>query len=135
MAGESHGSKASFKVGNAGANTLTLVDGGNSVGLDESIDTAEISAFADGSKRYIAGLQDGTFSVNFTYTNANVALLSAIKGLTRAFEYGPQGTTTGLEKCTGSCIMTGLSRSDDMGSATNGSASFQVTGGITVGVF
>jgi hypothetical protein len=62
MAGESHGKAGRIHwVGYDVSNFL------NSASTDDSIDTAEISAFGDLGKRYLAGLEDATFSADGNY--------------------------------------------------------------------
>lgn len=130
MAGEVHGSKAELKIKNA-ASVLTVIDGGTSASLEEAFETAEVSAFLDTSKRYIAGLADATLSFEASSTTGNAATLRGIKGLVRDFEYYPAGNVSGEEKLSGQLLITSLSRSSDLSDAVKISAEFQVTGGVT----
>ncbi len=131
MAGEIHGSKAQLKIQNAGG-ALTVVDGGSESGVEESIDTAEISQFGDIAKAYIAGLSDGSGSFNGSATPTNKSLIAGIKQLTRTFEYYPAGNTTGQEKLAGSLIITQFNRTSNIDGKAELSVNFQITGVITV---
>lgn len=130
MAGEKHGSNAELQIADSG-DVLTIVDGGTSSSLDEAIDTAEVTAFADGSKRYIAGLEDATISFEASKTDSNITLLRAIKGAVKSFEYYPAGNVSGEEKLAGSLIITSISRSADLTDTVKISIEAQITGGVT----
>ena len=62
------------------------------------------------------------------------AVLSVL-GTTAAFTYGPQGTTTGLVKYTGSAIVQKYQIKTGVGGAGTFSATLQVTGAVTRGVY
>lgn len=130
MANEEHGSKAVIKIANAG-DVLTKVSGGSSTSLEESIDTAEVTEFEDGAKRYIAGLEDANLSLEASYTPAGVEHLRGIKKQLKAFEYYPAGEGLGEEKLTGELLITSISRASDVNEKVTLSAAFQVSGGVT----
>jgi hypothetical protein len=129
VANEVHGSKAQLKLAAA------IVAGGNNLSVSESFDTAEVTAFADAAKRYIAGLADGTFQFDASWQPANITALIALKAIVTTFELAPAGPATGNEKLTGSCIMTSLQRTSSTGDKVGISAQFQITGGVTQGTY
>lgn len=137
MAGFVHGSKAVLKIGDDVTGTGTLQDISdalNESGTEQSVDTAEVTAFGDTAKEYIAGLEDGNLSLSGHFKNdANKvhAVLSAIKRKKVDFEFYPEGTTTGNALQSGVCILTSYSVQSSTGDRVTVSASFQVSGGVT----
>lgn len=131
-----HGSKAVFKIGNA-SNTLTDISQYlTSVQYSPEVDTAEVTTLGATAKAYVAGLRDATISIEGIFEPAVDALLSGIIGLdARSFEYGPQGSTTGNVKYSGSCILTSYEVSTGLDGAGTFSAEFQVTGAVTRGTY
>lgn len=130
-----HGSKAVLKVADDAGGTLQDISDALSEGASEqTVDTAEVSAFGDTAKAYIAGLEDGnlTFSGHFR-NDANKVhdVLKDIKRKIVAFEWFPQGETSGNAKQAGDCILTSYSVSSSVSGAVSVSGTFQITGGIT----
>lgn len=74
MSGEAHGSEA--RIYAAGYDISPYLQ---SASGDESIDTAEVSGFSDGAKRYIAGLQDATVSLEGTYSSDTDGVVDALR--------------------------------------------------------
>ena len=130
-----HGKSAVFKLDNSSA---TLVDYSaylNDVSLSRSIETAETTTFgvSGSAKTYIVGLSDATFSISGLFDATADATLAGVLGFATAlnFNYGPAGSTAGLVKYTGTCIMTGYNISAAVGDAVQATADFQVTGPVT----
>jgi len=97
----SHGTNAVLTV-----NAVNLSAYINKTGMDMQTDTAEVTVLGNTAKNYIPGLEDGTIPLAGPY---DVALDTAINAMRRtlvAFIYQPQGTTTGLPKYTGNCLLT-----------------------------
>lgn len=134
----SHGSKAVIKFGTSGA-PATLTDISQyvkSVSFPEEADTHETTTLGATAKSYIAGLKDATISIDGVFDPIIDAHLNGILGLDGvAFEYGPQGSSSGNVKYTGNCICTSYEAetpADDVGTF---SCEFQVTGNITRGTY
>jgi predicted secreted protein len=112
----------------------------DSAGLDKSLDTAEVSTFGMDDKEYIAGLRDATFSLEGKWDATIDGLMADVEteietaGVV-AFEYGPAGNGNGLVKYSGNAIMTAYNIQGGVNGEITFSASFQVTGGVTRGVF
>jgi hypothetical protein len=130
-----HGKSAVFKLDNSSATLVDYSSYLNDVSLSRSIETAETTTFgvAGSAKTYIVGLSDATFSISGLFDSAADATLAGVLGFATVldFEYGPTGSTAGMVKYTGFCIMTGYNISASVGDAVQATADFQVTGQIT----
>lgn len=108
----------------------------NAVGFPRSAEVADVSAFGDASRSKVAGLKDGTISIEGPYDPTMDARMEGILGLDGvAFEYGPQGDTGGNVSYTGTCICTGYEVSGDIGDAGRYTAEFEISGDVTRGTF
>jgi predicted secreted protein len=130
-----HGKSAVFKLDNAGG---TLVDYSaylNSIQMPRSIATAETTTFGvtGSAKTFIVGLSDATISLSGLFDSAADATLAGVlaQSATLTFEYGPTGSTAGMVKYTGECIMTSYQIQAAVGDAVQASVDCQVTGVIT----
>lgn len=132
-----HGSNAVLKIADSAGGTLQdISDALNESSTEESVDTAETTAFGDTAKNYIAGLEDGTISLSGHFNSASNKVHDVLKDLKRAkvsFEYFPEGESSGNAKASGSCILTSYSVSSSVSDKVSVSASFQVSGGVTWG--
>lgn len=133
----SHGSKASFFMGSAGAPTV-LVDYStyfNSTGLPLNRDKAEVSTFHAIVKAYVAGLLDAVIPLDGPFDPAIDAVLFACcyGGPAVNFAYYPQGSTTGNVMYTGSILVTKYEMKSEISSASTISSEGQVSGAITRG--
>lgn len=130
-----HGKSAVFKLDNASASLVDYSPYLNDVSLSRSIETAETTTFGvtGSAKTYIVGLSDATFSISGLFDATADATLAGVLGFATAlnFNYGPAGSTAGLIKYTGTCIMTGYNISAAVGDAVQATADFQVTGPVT----
>lgn len=130
-----HGKSAVFKLDNASASLVDYSPYLNDVSLSRSIETAETTTFgvSGSAKTYIVGLSDATFSISGLFDATADATLAGVLGFATAlnFNYGPAGSTAGLVKYTGTCIMTGYNISAAVGDAVQATADFQVTGPVT----
>src|SRR4051794_9018229 len=131
MAGESHGSKARIHL--VGYDLSPFL---STASADDSIDTAEITAFSDAAKRYLAGLEDGTFSADGNYAliaaaddvrDAIVAAKSQADGL---LSYWPAGDALGNAGAGCGAIETASSITTDIGDAAKTSLSLQSSHGF-----
>lgn len=130
-----HGKSAVFKLDNSSAALVDYSPYLNDVSLSRSIETAETTTFgvSGSAKTYIVGLSDATFSISGLFDATADATLAGVLGFATAlnFNYGPAGSTAGLVKYTGTCIMTGYNISAAVGDAVQATADFQVTGPVT----
>lgn len=133
----SHGSKAVIKFGTSSTpNTPTDISAYvTSVSAPFGAETHEVTTLGATSKSYIPGLKDSTISIEGKFDPTVDAHLAGIVGLQVAFEYGPQGSTTGNVKYTGNCICTSYEPETPVDAEATFSAEFQVTGGWTRGTY
>ena len=108
-----------------------------STGLDRTKDAVDVTTFGKTSKDYIPGLKDGTIPLEGVADATVLGHIEAIfdSATAVAFEYGPFGNTAGLVKYSGNCIMTNQPISQDIGSEVQFSATLQITGDVTKGVW
>jgi hypothetical protein len=132
-----HGKNASFKVDNSGGSLTDISNTLNSVSFPREIETLETTSFGSSTRSYVVGFSDATISVEGSFDATVDAHLAGILGqdASVSFEYGPEGTTTGLVKYTGEAFMTSYETSAGIGDIVSFSAEFQVTGAITRGTF
>jgi hypothetical protein len=132
-----HGKSTSFKVDNAAGSLTDISDTLTDVSFPQTVETAETTSFGSNAKTYIVGLSDSTVSVSGNFDATVDTHLAAVLGqaATLSFEYGPEGTTNGLVKYTGECIMTSYEKSGAVGDVVTYSAEFQVTGAVTRGTY
>jgi hypothetical protein len=132
-----HGKNASFKVDNSGGTLTDISNTLNSVTFPREIETLETTSFGSSTRSYVVGFSDATISVEGSFDATVDAHLAGILGqeASVSFEYGPEGTTTGLVKYTGEALMTSYETSAGVGDIVTFSAEFQVTGAITRGTF
>lgn len=102
-----------------------------SVTLDRNADTAEVTAFGNDDKAYIAGLKDATWSVEGSRDATIEGYVDGILGSARFYRIFPEGSSSGKVYYEGTAICTAVSPSSDVGDANKWSASFQNTGAIT----
>lgn len=129
-----HGKSAVFKIGSAGApaTATAISDAITDISFPRSIETGETTAFGSSAKSYIVGLTDATISISGSFDatyDAQLSGLVAIDGV--AFEYGPTGSTTGMIKYTGNCVLTSYETNSAVGDVVQFSAEFQVSGAVT----
>ena len=124
-----HGKNSTFKLDTSGGVLTDLTEYISNVNFPLSADTAEVTTFGSNSKKYIAGLKDCQFTVDFvwdaTLDGYFFALLGAPAG---TFEYSPDGGTT---EYSGEAILTAYNPASATNDAVKGSATFQVTGDVS----
>lgn len=126
-----HGSKAVFKITDAGATLRDISAFLTSAGMPRSADTAEVSTLGSLSKAYIPGLKDGTIPIEGPFDVTVDGYLQGILAASKAFEYHPQGTGTGTPKYTGNAILTSYEVSTPVDDAGTLTGEFQITGDVT----
>jgi hypothetical protein len=128
-----HGKNAAFKIDDSGGTLRDISDVLTDVAVSRTADVAEVSAFSNSSKAYVAGLKDATITVSGSFDATVDGYLSGILGSEGSFEFYPIGTTSGNPKSSGECILTSYDRTPDVGGAVSFTASFQVSGDVTEG--
>ena len=128
-----HGKNAAFKIDDSGGTLRDISDVLTDVSISRTADVAEVSAFTNSSKAYVAGLKDATLTISGSFDATVDGYLSGILGVEGSFEFYPIGTTGGNPKASGEAIMTSYDRTPDIGGAVTFTAAFQVSGDVTEG--
>ena len=128
-----HGKNAAFKIDDSGGTLRDISDVLTDVSISRTADVAEVSAFSNSSKAFVAGLKDATLTISGSFDATVDGYLSGILGAEGSFEFYPIGTTGGNPKASGEAIMTSYDRTPDIGGAVTFTASFQVSGDVTEG--
>lgn len=131
-----HGSKAVLKVADSGGTDRDISTYLKSTGVNNTNDSADVTALTNTAKAYIAGLKDGTIPLEGVFDPTADGYLSGILGVNvtpRAFTYYPAGTATGSPTYSGSAILTSYNISTGVDGAAMFSGELQVTGGATRG--
>ena len=128
-----HGKNAAFKIDDSGGTLRDITDVLTDVAVSRTADVAEVSAFSNSSKAYVAGLKDATITISGSFDATVDGYLSGILGVEGSFEFYPIGTTGGNPKASGEAICTSYDRTPDVGGAVTFTAAFQVSGDVTEG--
>ena len=128
-----HGKNAAFKIDDSGGTLRDISDVLTDVAVSRTADVAEVSAFSNSSKAYVAGLKDATITISGSFDATVDGYLSGILGAEGSFEFYPIGTTGGNPKASGEAICTSYDRTPDVGGAVTFTAAFQVSGDVTEG--
>lgn len=132
-----HGKSAVFKLDDSSGTLRDLSAYLEDVSLPRSIETAETTTFGSSAKSYITGLTDATISLSGKFDATADGYLAGVVGqaATLSFEYGPAGSTGGLVKYSGECILTSYEIGATVGDAVTASVELQVSGAITRGTW
>lgn len=129
----SHGKDFQVQLGSAGSPAV-LVDISaycTSCSFPREKETAETSAFSDASKSRVAGLVDGSFSLEGIFDptiDAQLEGLLEYTGIDLDFQIDPQ---VGGPSYDGHCICTSYEITGSVGDAVTWSAEFEITGDVT----
>jgi hypothetical protein len=131
-----HGKSTSFQIAAHEIGPYTT-----SVTFEADNDIHDITAFGATNHRYLAGLIDGKITVNgFWDKTAVVGSYTVIYALVgssagAAFIYGPEGSTTGKVKQSGTVILESYSESAPVADMVTFTATFRIDGPVTTGTF
>ena len=129
-----HGKNAAFKIDDSGGTLRDISNVLTDVSISRTADVAEVSAFSNSSKAFVAGLKDASITISGSFDATVDGYLKAIVGTAAgSFEFYPIGTTGGNPKASGNAICTSYDRTPDVGGAVSFSAAFQVSGDVTEG--
>lgn len=143
MAIQLHGMNTVFSLEDSAATTLRNISIYlSSVTYNRSNDTHDNTTFGAVGHGFQAGLTGGTIQLSGfwskTATTGSATVLDSLLGLvstTVGFEYGPEGSTTGVVKYSGECVLQDISHNSTVADLVTFSATLQLSGTITKGVY
>ena len=129
------GKNSVFKLDNSGGSITDLSAYITDVSVDFGDDAADVTAYGNSSKDYILTLADGSLGVTALFDATLLAHLGAVRGSssTLSYEFYPAGTTGGLPKINGECILTSMSPGSSVGGTATLNFNLQCTGDQTIG--
>ncbi len=113
----------------------------DSVTFERSNDVLDTTTFGSVAHTFVTGLTNGTITVaglwDKTASTGSYTVLAPLVGTltSSAFVWGPEGTTAGKVKYTGSCVLDTYTESDPVADLIKFTAKFQITGAVTAGVY
>lgn len=113
----------------------------NSITFERDNDTHDTTTFGATAHTYIAGLVDGKATIagfwDKTVTVGSQKVFTSLVGLTAggAFVYGPEGSTTGNVKYSGTAILESYTESAPVADVITFTASLKISGAVTVGTY
>lgn len=140
MAGFGHSKNSAMYVDDSGGSLRAITSYVTGVeGLPGEQELSDITAFGDGGRKFIPGLQNARFSVDFIYNSdpsssggfSDLALGIFGSTATKSFEFYPDSTGSG-RKLTGECWLASVPITSRVGEAVAGRAEFQVDGQVTI---
>lgn len=131
-----HGKDAVFSLDNAAGALIALTTYTTDISMDLDTDIHDTSTFGTGSRSKITGIKDGKFTGKFFDTTAYLHLAGLYgKATSSSFVYGPAGSTTGLPRISGECWLKTLPVNSNVNEAASYTASFEITGAVTLDVY
>ncbi len=130
-----------FKVTDSGAVQRDLTAYLTDLAFPRDVGTVETTVFGNADRTFLATLRGGTIDIGGHWDGgaapAPDVVLSGDLGLATppTFECGPQGSTTGKVKYTGSCNLTRYGMTQRVDGSVDFTASFQITGLVTRGTY
>ena len=130
-----HGKHTEVKMDNSSGTLTDIKEHLDTSSLDRMREAIEATTFGDNDKAYVAGLRDGTFSLNGPYSKELDDILNSAFDTdeTRSIEYGPGGDASGESKYTFEALITKGNSERPVGDVGSMSGEFQLTGVITRG--
>lgn len=137
-----HGKDASFQMEDSAATTLRDVGAYcDSIEEDFTVGMADSTTIGAEAKTFLSGLSESSIALSGkwddTATSGADVVLSGNVGndVSVGFEFGPAGNATGKVKYSGECFVSKYQVSAPLEGVVKFTASLQITGAITRGVF
>lgn len=122
------------RLGEFTFNSVALTTFCDSLEIGIDTDTAEVTAFGDAWKEFIAGTSGGTISISGSWdpttTSGPASALTSTLRTVCTFIAEPGGAAVNQHR-TGSAICTSYEEASDVGDRATFSATFQITGPVT----
>lgn len=140
------GNNAVLKLTDNGDSERTLSSYVKSISVDlKGHGLVDVTCMGDSGHTFASDeLENASFTVEFVYDDGSNTvwdtMCDATNGLrtataAKAFEIGPQGSTNGDPKLTGSCWLEGVTMPVSVGDMISMSATFRIDGAVTVGSY
>ena len=127
-----HGKNGKFTLNSVDLSTFM-----NSIKFSRKADSHDVTTYGKSSHVFQAGLKDATIDIEGVYddgtTGPGATLRPLVGGASQAFEYDPEGATTGNPKVTGNCIVLGYDETVPVAGMITWAASLQVADDLTDG--
>jgi hypothetical protein len=133
------GKFAVFKLDNAAGALQTLTTYITSIDFSEEIDELKTTTLGKLNHTYLVGFGDCEIDLEGIWDPTLDGILAGLSAafragtlLTASFEYGPAGSTAGMAKILGECVLTKYSRPTEVEDLTTWKAKLHVSDNITV---
>lgn len=127
-----HGRRAFLSVV-IGGTTTVLSSGFDDSSLKRAVDSAEVTAYTDNDKKYLAGLRGANLDVSGHFSSTHEGRIGGVLGASThpVWKYGPEGNTTGFRKYQFSAMVTGLDVGAPVGDKISMNFGLLVSGAVT----
>jgi hypothetical protein len=130
------GYQAALKIANVGGTLQDITAYTTSVNLTTSRDEIDVTTMGATYKNWLAGLQDASLETEGIHDPAVAAILFPLgTAASTNFEYGPQGTASGAEKYSGTCVRGDYNIPAGIEDAVTYVCAFHIKGTVTRGTF
>lgn len=108
-----------------------------SVDFPREQDTLDATALGSTSRNYVVGLSSATLKAEMFWDSTLDAQIQGLIGYATAvtFNYGPDGSTTGYPKYSGSAFLKSAGTPIEVGGVKMVTVDFQITGDVTRGTY
>lgn len=138
-----HSKDAVFSLEDSAASTLrALTSDLTNVQFSRSNDTHDSTTLGVAGHTYIAGLTDGTITLDGFWTDTaltgTATVLDSLLGLigtTLGWEYGPEGGTSGDIKYSGESVLETLDYTSPVADLVTFTATLKISGAVTKGTY
>ncbi|MEW6473444.1 MAG: hypothetical protein AB1679_14325 [Actinomycetota bacterium] len=137
-----HGKDAVFKIEDATGTTLRdITPHLNSIEVSQENELADTTTMGSEGRTWKQGLTNGTINLqglwDDTADTGSQTVLQSLVGIstTVGFEYGPEGSTTGMVKLSGECVLESYTESAPVGDMVSFQATLRISGSVTAGTW
>ncbi len=136
-----HGKDAYFAIDDTGATLRNISPYVNSTDVEYSQDLHDDTCYGAIGHSFAGGLTNGRITISGLWNDtADVGSRTVFKGLRNHptpvdFEWGPEGSGSGAEKITGTCLVESYTESAPVADLVSFTASIQISGAVTDGTF
>lgn len=125
-----------FQLVNVTGGTIQMGQYLTKCDIKDAGNVIDVTTAGAAAHSYIRGLKDADISVEGIFDPAAGTILFNLGTASGSyFAYAPQGTASGKQKYSGTCLLTSYSAPANIDEAVTFSADFKVSGAITVGTY